>query len=159
VDGRTRRRLRRRWTEGGRLRPAAPGDFCVLLRAKKHLGAYVKALEKAGLPVWAPVNQILALLGIMMVASAMIRMTKRSFYERGAARRWLRAATAFCVIGIALFFLTQNTHNLIVLFDIWTPVHLVIFAVILTLVRFAYEGKRFRKDEAMSSPRGNSVWH
>jgi len=35
-------------------RPAKPGDFCVLLRSPKgRMQAYVKAMEKQGIPVWA----------------------------------------------------------------------------------------------------------
>lgn len=37
---------------GGKQRPCAPGDFCILLRSvKKHGGAVTAALEKRGIPV------------------------------------------------------------------------------------------------------------
>lgn len=45
-------------SEGGRLRPCRPGDFCVLLRSTAGAGAgYRRAFEQAGVPLFASQQQ------------------------------------------------------------------------------------------------------
>lgn len=44
--------------DGGTLRPAAPSDYCILLRSPSGIAEhYIKALKKKGIPVCSDVNQ------------------------------------------------------------------------------------------------------
>jgi formate hydrogenlyase subunit 3/multisubunit Na+/H+ antiporter MnhD subunit len=88
-----------------------------------------------GLPVWAPINQILTTMGIVLVISAFLRYLKRRKEDSEQAGRWRNMAVVFAIAGAVVFALTQNTHNLMVLFDLWTPVHAAIFAGVLTGIR------------------------
>ncbi|MCL2579789.1 MAG: helicase-exonuclease AddAB subunit AddA [Oscillospiraceae bacterium] len=62
--------------EAKTLRPAKAGDFCILMRSPKgRQEVYVKALEAAGLPVWAQsTSGFLALREVAMVVSLLEAM-------------------------------------------------------------------------------------
>ena len=95
-----------------------------------------------GLPVWAPVNQVLVSVGIVMAISAFIGYLRRRRQTGEQPSRRLNMAVVFAVTGAVVFALTQNTVNLMVLFDIWTPVNAAIFLGVLINVRSITAGRK-----------------
>ena len=89
-----------------------------------------------GQPVWAPVNQILMTIGIVMVASNFFQWMKRRKVTGEQANRWLNTAVILVIAGAIVFIMTQDTRNLMVLFDLWTPVSAAIFAGALINLRY-----------------------
>jgi len=99
------------------------------------------------LPVWAPINLILAAVGVVLAISFVLqglKSRKREYEHRGIDWR-----TALVVIlgaaGIILFVLTEDTKNLIILFDRWTALNAVIFAAELVALKLASSKKEIEQ--------------
>jgi hypothetical protein len=105
-------------------------------------GREVPLAAGAGMPVWAPINQILVAIGIVMVISSFIGWIKRRKETGEQTNRRLNTAVILAIIGAVVFILTQDTRFLMVLFDLWTPVNAVIFAGVLINLRHATGGRK-----------------
>ena len=111
--------------------------------------------------VWALVNLILALLGIMLAIATVVRTAAQKRREKiydgeiyipeGEEQKnnrrlgWIIMATIFGIFGIIVFFLTEDTRMLMVLLDNWTIVNAVIFVLAALSYKFAF--KRVKDDE------------
>ena len=107
-------------------------------------GLEVPLSAGTGMPVWAPINQILVTVGIVMVISSFIGFMKRRKKTGEKMNRWLKIAALFAAAGAVVFALTQDTRHLMVLFDLWTPVSAAIFAGALINLRFSSRAEKER---------------
>jgi len=93
----------------------------------------------ADLPVWAPINLILAAVGVVLAVSFVTQGFKSRKREDEYKRRdWRKFLVVILgAAGIILFILTEDTRNLIILFDRWTALNAVIFAAELVAIKLA----------------------
>ena len=95
-----------------------------------------------GLPVWAPINQILATIGAVLAVSSFLRLRKREVDEYRSAKRPMMTAVILSAIGVIVFALTQDTRSLMALFDQWTVLNAVIFAAVIANIRVAFRSNK-----------------
>ena len=94
----------------------------------------VPMFSKAGLPVWAPLNLILAAVGLVLAVSAALSAIKSGRRGVDTPKRRLIPVLALGVAGIVVFILTQDMRYLSVFFNGWTVVFALFFvAEILTI--------------------------
>ena len=94
--------------------------------------------SKPGLPAWSQLNMILAFIGVTLAVSALfssMRKKDRGFRASEKTMKMLRWMVVIGAAGIVIFMLTQDTRNLIVLFDGWTVVHAVAFAAEIMILK------------------------
>jgi len=87
---------------------------------------------------WALLNLVLSVAGAVSAAAVMAHfwaMDKKSANpetpdpeNRKRRKRWLAAMGVVSLVGLALFSLTQNMNNQMVMFNVWTPAHAVLIA-------------------------------
>jgi len=87
----------------------------------------VPLFASSGLPVWAPLNLILASIGVVLAVSAILGAVKSGRRRFAAAKQMMITIAALGAAGIILFILTQDMRHLTVLFDRWTIVTALIF--------------------------------
>lgn len=123
-----------------------------------------------GAEAWALLNLILAALGfiyaLINIARALLRKRRirKEYCDRGDEIRiedlceeeesmtvrllrpsWLAASIILGILGALLFALTQDMSKMMVLIDIWTLAHMIIFAVELITVIFIFKKDNKRK--------------
>jgi uncharacterized repeat protein (TIGR02543 family) len=125
-------------TGGGGLTPAAVLE---ILKEDGVPGITIGASEVplfgiTNLPVWAVLNLLLGLSGVILAAIAAIRMAVRKKEQYGTPNKlWLVITVILAAAGIAFFLFTQNMNNLMVLVDNWTIAHVIIFVALLSSTR------------------------
>jgi len=72
---------------------------------------------------WALLNLILAILGVILAIVA----TLVTLLRRGNQYLWLFVVLSLAVVGLVVFFATQDLRNEVGLVDMWTIVHAVVF--------------------------------
>ena len=113
--------------------------------------------------VWAFANFVMAIAGIILAAVTIVRMARQKRRERIYAENnaytvseeeiqargrfgWVVMAVVMGILGIVLFFLTENIRNLMVVVDDWTILSAVIFALALAGFRFAFRNSKYDDD-------------
>jgi len=93
------------------------------------------------LPTWALLNLIMSALGIIYAAGALLYVIFRKKYNEDEQeleedephttirKKGLLIAIVMAVIGVILFVLTQDMRNIMILFDWWTLIHMIIFLI------------------------------
>jgi uncharacterized membrane protein len=98
-------------------------------------GGGVPLFGKAG-SNWALLNLILAVLGILLAAVAVVRSRRKDSEEdrygnredrRKARKTWVIVSIATALIGIILFILTENMSLNMAIMDKWTIFNAVLF--------------------------------
>jgi len=107
------------------------------------------------LPTWALLNLILSALGIIYAAGALLYVIFRKKHNEDEQeledephttirKKGLLIAAVMAFIGVILFVLTQDMRQIMILFDWWTIVHIIIFAI--ELIAIVHMIKRKKDD-------------
>jgi len=115
------------------------------------------------LPVWAPLNLILAALGLILAGVTAVRALVRKMQEQDEARAvrvngyrrrrrktslsqiWLAATFTAGIAGTIVFIITENTNNLMVMADRWTIVNAVLLAIVIVGMALYYKNETARE--------------
>jgi len=116
--------------------------------------------------VWALINLLLAVAGILLAFGAVMRAIGRRKQEKDFAEieytndgedkqkksrfGWLIILCVVAVVGIVVFLLTQDMTRLMVLVDNWTIVNAIIFAAALISNKFAFKHEEDEEDDEFS---------
>jgi hypothetical protein len=86
-----------------------------------------------GMSDWALINLILAIVGAVIAAITLRRVHSQRQEETTPKHLWIIPVIALAIVGIIVFVLTQDMNAMIVLWDQWTIVNVIVFAgVIIT---------------------------
>jgi uncharacterized repeat protein (TIGR02543 family) len=125
----------------------------------------IPLVGKNNLPVWALVNLILMLLGLILAVVTSIRAARRrkdegddeeqrKYREDDEEERdkkvrpiWLIATIVLALAGLLFFLLTEDMDNLMVFFDKWTPISAILF-----VATFIGNRLTFKKEEEEEQP-------
>ena len=110
--------------------------------------------------IWAVVNLVLAVLGVVLVVLkflfVLLAKRKRDEHKnkqgnvvveerkqfKMSSLLWLIAAVVLAVVGIAIFFLTENTSLSMGWVDKWTIVNAIIFIVEILAITLTFKQKK-----------------
>jgi cbb3-type cytochrome oxidase subunit 3 len=133
-------------------------------------GNEIPLFAPMGIEAWALMNMIICVLGTVITVVALAYATRRKMHvdieKEGICRyedddtyvsrnrlHWLAATAVMGIAGIFLFLLTQDMSNPVVLVDIWTIIHAVIFAAEFIAALFVFKrGKASKPGSEQVSP-------
>jgi len=112
------------------------------------------AIDDSGRQVWALGNLIFSIAGIILLLVMGIRllMLKRVKCECTEQKEQPEQHLIFIVMILATvatmaFILTQDTRSLMVMADLWTVVHLLLFKTALVSYMFAFKKTTYKRQE------------
>jgi hypothetical protein len=124
-------------------------------------GSEIPLFAGAGSDVWALLNLILCIIGVLLAIVTILRLINNRRYDRdeeslvyqdedGDKKRqkpvWVTMAIILSIAGAAVFILTQDMSSLMVLTDTWTILNAAILIVETAAIRLASVGMPSRDD-------------
>jgi len=94
--------------------------------------------------IWALVNLILCVIGILIAIITSIRSVRKKNERRPP---WIAIAVIMGVAGVVVFLLTENMKNPMALFDNWTIVNAILFVIGVAGARLAIKQREQKSDE------------
>ena len=114
-------------------------------------GMEIPLVAFSGMAVWALLNLILGILGVLLIVIGMVFRASRG---RDMFEKFRSIALTLAIIagafGVIFFIVTENTKNLMVMFDETTIVNIIAFIVVLTAVWVAFRRKTAEEPEVDS---------
>ncbi|MCL2643402.1 MAG: InlB B-repeat-containing protein, partial [Candidatus Bathyarchaeota archaeon] len=159
------------------VRPSLPPSFAPETVPNERPGDEVSYPEGeiGDLPVWALANLVLSVVGLILAVVVLIFVLllqrkerqqtpqgvggKKLWLQRGGV--WLFVALVLGVVGVVVFFCTEDMGNVMVWVDVWTVVNAVIFVAeiiaLALLLLFKHEKNNTTPEEKLSTPSSSSL--